>query len=182
MASQVGDESLEVEIEGARVPDQVSQAKAILVCELQIVHLPEPALRTGCLGRFGRLVGMRVDLRQRKVAIREPQVVPHDLPNLFEDRMSCAAKRALVVAVLDECYWSRRRPQYVIPLTDRYGQSWTFENDGHAGTEAAAIDSSAARIPSAPGLTPIGDRWLQRMTPSSSMTNSARSLIPMSSS
>src|SRR5579883_1923598 len=39
-------------------------------------------------------------------------------------------------------------------------------------------DSRAARMPSAPGLTPIGERWLQRITPSPSTTKSARSSSP----
>ena len=64
MASQVGDESLKVETECARVSDQVSQAPATRAFEQQIVHLPESASGTGCLGRFGRLVGMRADLRE----------------------------------------------------------------------------------------------------------------------
>ena len=79
------------------------------------------------------------------------------LPNLFDDRMRRAAERALVVAVLDERHRRRRRPQDVVALADRDGQSWALEVDAHAGTGAAGIDSSAARMPSAPGLTPIGE-------------------------
>src|SRR5437763_17006457 len=34
-------------------------------------------------------------------------------------------------------------------------------------------------MPSAPGLTPSGERWLQRITPLSSMTNSVRADSPI---
>ncbi len=74
--SHVGDEPVEVEPEGVRVARSgLAVAKAILVLEERVVHLPEPALRAGSLGSLGRLDGVRVDLRQRKVAVSEPQVV-----------------------------------------------------------------------------------------------------------
>src|SRR5262249_55737959 len=39
-------------------------------------------------------------------------------------------------------------------------------------------DSSASSTPSAPGLTPTGERQLQRMTPVPSITKSPRSAVP----
>jgi hypothetical protein len=33
-------------------------------------------------------------------------------------------------------------------------------------------------MPAAPGVTPTGETWLERMMPSASSTNCARSLVP----
>jgi hypothetical protein len=78
----------------------------MLVTEENVVHLPEPALSPGCLGRFGRVlrVGMRLD--QWKMAIDETQLLTHVAANSLNNGMSTSAVRALEVAVLHECYRS----------------------------------------------------------------------------
>jgi hypothetical protein len=98
-----------------------------------------------------------VGLGQREVPEREQHVVLEELDELFHDRMGQSAERALVVAVLDEGDLRRERPDRVIFGADRSGKARAVEKSAQVGTAWRERDSSAVRIPSAPGLTPIGD-------------------------
>ena len=68
--------TIEIEPELGRVPPQVVVRERLLAVEEQLVHLPEPVLERGRLGRGGRREGVRVDLGQREVAEREPHAAP----------------------------------------------------------------------------------------------------------
>ena len=61
---------------------------------------------------------------------------------------------------------------------DGYGQLSLRPRSVHDATPDLGRSSSARRIPSAPGFTPLGETKLQRTMPAPSMTNNARSLVP----
>ena len=68
----------------------------------QLVHVPEPALERGGLGRGSRCEGVRVDLRERKVPEGEADVAAQSLLDAFDLSKRLPRVRAFVVAVLDD--------------------------------------------------------------------------------
>ena len=66
------------------------------------MHLPEAPMRTGELRGLGRAFGIRVDLRQRKVAEREAKALAEMVLHGFDDGISKTASRALIVPIFDE--------------------------------------------------------------------------------
>src|SRR5438876_9021890 len=115
----------------------------------------------------------------RKVTEDEAQARPHLRLDVFDDRVRSSAKWAFIVAVFHQ------RDRRVSPSLDVV----SVRRDGHSEvrlrvrsvhdpTPDLARSSSARRIPSAPGFTPLGETKLQRTTPAPSMTNKARSLVP----
>ena len=101
-ALPVSVEGRDIQPELGGVPTQVAVVECFLAVEQQLVHVPEPALPGGGLGRSGGGEGVRVDAGQRKMAEREPHV-PADL--LFDslDRVEGLPRvRALVIAVLED--------------------------------------------------------------------------------
>ena len=144
-----------VELELAGVLDQMLVLERELALEQAIVHLPELPLRPGRLRRLGGVLRVQVQLGERKIAEHEPETRAHALLNLLHDRVSATAMRALEVAVFDERHCGVRRSLYVIPLAHRQHQHCPLPFRAHA--RSVASDSSARRIPSAPGFTPIGD-------------------------
>jgi len=124
-------------------------AKRILVFEDQVMHVPELAKCCGKLGRFGGGLGVWMYFSQREVSKDKPQLFSKLLLKRFDDRVCVSTVRAFVVAIFDQsnrgvggpCEWSA----------------------GPTGTFSVAIQphfgrlSIASRIPSAPGLTAIGE-------------------------
>src|SRR5260370_17138363 len=114
---------------------------------------------TLCGCGFGSLsglfcVGMRTG--DRKVAEDEAQAVPHLRLDLLEYGVGGAAIGAFVVAVFhqrDRCaIWSL---DVVSVRYDGYGQLSLRARSVHDATPDLARSSSARRIPSAPGFTPL---------------------------
>ena len=91
------------------------------------------------------------------MAIREPQIVAEDLSNLHDGRMRGSAVGALEVPVLDERDARGLGTEDVVALADRDREPRGMEGRAQTVTFDGFIVSSAARIPSAPGLTPMGD-------------------------
>src|SRR5260370_27479681 len=117
----------------------------------------------------------------RKVAEAEAQAVLHLRLDLLEYGVGGAAIGAFVVPVFHQ------RDRCVSPSLDvvsvRYdGHRQLSLRPGsvHDATPDLVRSSSARRIPSAPGFTPLGETQLQRTMPTPSMTNNARSLVPSS--
>src|SRR5881628_2888025 len=142
------------------------------------MHLPELVLRSRRFGRLRRLLSVGVTLAQREVAVHEPQSRSHVLLDRLDDGVRAPAVRALVIAVLDQCNSRMGWALDVVPLAHRQGQCCGRVAPGHAGVRSPATASRARRMPSAPGLAPTGKTELQRIIPSPSMTNNARSLNP----
>src|SRR5258708_35110934 len=140
---------------------------------------------TLCGCGFGSLsglfcVGMRTG--DRKVAEDEAQAVPHLRLDVLDDGVGGAAIGAFVVAVFhqrDRC--AIRSLDVVSIRRDWHGHLSLRPNGIHDATAGPPRSSSARRIPSAPGFTPLGETKLQRTIPAPSMTNNARSLVPSSS-
>src|SRR4051812_5223812 len=65
--SQLAYELLDIEAERRCVTGQMDILKRVLMLEQHIVHFPECTLRSRGFGCFGRVRGVRMDLRQRKV-------------------------------------------------------------------------------------------------------------------
>src|SRR5437879_8328077 len=118
----------------------------------------------------------------RKVAEDEAQAVPHLRLDLLEYAVGGAAIGAFVVAVFHQRDWCVSTSLDVVSVRyNGYGQLSLRPRSVHDATPDPARSSSARRIPSAPGFTPLGETKLQRTMPAPSMTNNARSLVPSSS-
>ena len=102
-------------------------SEALLVREQQVVHVPEPALRAGCLGGQRGAQGSMVNLGEREVPECEPQVVRQHPLQLVHHAMGGAAERALVVAVLDERDRRGGGAVNVVALVHRDGEPWCVE-------------------------------------------------------
>src|SRR5712691_9230507 len=121
--------------------------------------------------------GMRTG--DRKVAEDEAQAVPHLRLDLLEGRVRGSAIGAFIVAVFHQRDWRVSPSLDVVSVRrDGHGHLSLRPNGIHDATAGPAMASSARRIPSAPGFTPLGETSLQRTMPAPSMTNSARSLVP----
>src|SRR5258706_7361099 len=114
---------------------------------------------------------------QGEIPDHEAQLAPKCALHGAHYRIGRCAVGALVVAVLDERERCVGGPSSVIVLRNGGAKrhdllpSWP-----------AFIPSSASRMPSAPGLMPVGERELQRTTPAASITNNARPELPSSAS
>src|SRR5437899_1408830 len=108
---------------------------------------------------------MRVD--EWKVAKDESQLLSGRVLYRFDDWISLAAVRALVISILDERQRRVGQTLHMITLADRHGQAGVFGAaiwiESHAASFwlfrffFAGSVSKAARIPAAPGFTPIGE-------------------------
>jgi hypothetical protein len=104
------------------------QAKAVLVFEEKIVHLPEFALGAGEFGGFSGGLGVRMALRQRKIAEDKEQALAEVLLDALDDGIGAAAVRALVISILHE-----RDRREGIALSVIFRADGSFEL-GHGGS------------------------------------------------
>src|SRR2546421_549037 len=81
----------------------------------------------------------------------------HLLLDRLDDGVRAPAVRALVIAVLDQCNGRIGWALDVVPLAHRQGQCCGRVAPGHAGVRSPASASRARRMPSAPGLTAMGE-------------------------
>src|ERR1043165_8309953 len=164
---------------GAGVLLEVGAGEAVLVLEEAIVHLPEPALRAGRLGGLGGELGVGMRVGERKVPERDPDQVARQALELLENRVRPPAVGTFEVPILDQRHRSASVAPAVVGLVDRPGKTRLLFRSHE--TPAGESASNARRMPSAPGFTPTGERWLQRTMPPPSITYSARSVVPSSS-
>jgi len=151
-----GRETFPVEFERDRVAEEVRVLERVLVLEEKVVHLPELALRARCLRRFGRALRVRMRLRKRKVAEDETEIGSERPPDLLHDRIRRTTVRALVVAVFGQRHRGAVGPRPMVVRRDGRLQ----DSHGVSPFGVGRLDSSfssASRIPSAPGLTSIGE-------------------------
>src|SRR6476660_5159676 len=109
-------EQVEIELERTSVGTEVVDLQMLLVLVELVVHLPEPVLGSGGLGRLRRVLGMRMRGSDREVAEREPELLSHPFLDLLDDRVGLPAVGTLIVAVLHEGHRRIRRTLDVIPL------------------------------------------------------------------
>lgn len=64
--------------------------------------LPEFPLRPGCFGRFGRQLGVGMNLSQRKMAINDADIIGILVYQTSKERGNRSTARSLKVAVLDD--------------------------------------------------------------------------------
>jgi hypothetical protein len=95
-------EPRDVELELDGISPQVVVFERRLATEEQRVHFPEPVLQRGSLGGRRRGEGVRMDLRQRKVAEREADPAVQLSLDALDLSKRSARVRALVVAVLED--------------------------------------------------------------------------------
>src|SRR5256886_10263633 len=155
-------ESLHVQLEFLRIVGEESMVgQGCLILVKKIMHLPEPPLDGGRLGGFRGPFRLRVGGGNGEVSENEPELRPEFLLDLLHDRVGRPAVGALVVPGLDEHHSSARWPFNVVPFSDRQSQSWRsviWLRHDHSPRPGDLRFSSAERIPSAPGLTPSGER------------------------
>src|SRR5712692_6102956 len=167
-----GDEARHVQAADLRVASEIRIVQRVLILEQRVVHLPELPLRAGGFGGFRRVLGVRMNLGEREIAVDKTKAAAHDTQHFGDDGMCRAAMRTLIVAILDQR--DRRVVGAQAVIVFKNGRSET----AHALTLSRSIFSNASRIPSAPGLTPMGETYDQRITPFSSRTKRARSEMP----
>lgn len=130
---QVADKQGKVQSGLDGVVGKVCIIQGILVLEEELVHLPEPALYAGGLGRFGGPHRVRMELRQREVTKRESDVLRVALQQRAENEIGLAAVGTLKVAVLDQGDGGVRGPQDVVPrVRDRVAQAGVVGCAGQA--------------------------------------------------
>jgi hypothetical protein len=94
-------EACAVELEFGRIPLQIVVFECVLAVEEQLVHVPEPALECGGLGRGSRCQGVRVDLCEGKMPESEADVAV-SLLDVFDLSKRLPRVRAFVIAVLED--------------------------------------------------------------------------------
>jgi hypothetical protein len=97
-----------------------------------------------------------MNLSERKVAIDETQLVTELLLHDFDDRIGLTAIGAFEIAALDERHRRGRWTLRVVIQADRRSQDRRL-HDHRCDASLAGSASSALRMPSAPGLIPIGE-------------------------
>src|SRR6266852_159095 len=91
--------------------------------ENHVVHFPEGAL-FGCgFGALGGVFGVRMNLRQRKMAIDETEAAPEKPLRFLNDGIRGTAVRAYEITVLDELQRGVRVTFAVISVGDRWFES-----------------------------------------------------------
>ena len=194
MLVQIAGEASPVQPEVIGVGQQIGELQRVLVREQRVVHLPELALRARRLGGLGGQPRVRVRLREREVAEHETHAVadgplePFELPegrpqnghskSPYSSSVTGASAGPLH-PVLRVDGPVERGHGLVLPLV-RCG-AFCRRSGGRELELLPVKRSSASSTPSAPGLSSIGETSLQKMRPSPSRTNSARSAVPMSS-
>src|ERR1700686_3289157 len=124
-----------------------------------VVHFPELVLRSSGFGRFSRNLGVGMDLRERKIAEDEAKVFAESLLNLPNNRVGCTAEGTLVIAIFHERH-GRVCGSLNMVAARMYFQSAKAVRGlslSHAASPLLSSSSNALRIPSAPGLTVIGE-------------------------
>src|SRR5829696_951119 len=99
--SQLALDSFCVESKQRCVASQLDILERILVLEQDIVHFPEGALRARGLGHFRRMLGVRMNLRERKVPKYKAQLIAEPALHLFHDRIRASAIRTLEIPIFN---------------------------------------------------------------------------------
>lgn len=137
-----------VQAEVVGVGGQVAVFESFLVFEDVVVHLPELALVGGELSGGGGVEGVGMDFGDWEVAEDESYLSAQLRQDFLDDGMGHAAVGALVVAVLHQGDLGFGVSGDVVCCAD------AFYEFAH---ELDTKPSRAARMPSAPGLTPMGE-------------------------
>ena len=102
-------EPLDVEAQLLGVADEVARLEGVLVCEQEVVHLPEGALVVCGLGRLGGELRIRMDVGERQVPPDVADVGGEAAQQLADDRLGHPAVGTLEIAVLDDGHRAHRR-------------------------------------------------------------------------
>src|SRR2546428_12865722 len=162
MLSNILLEPLHIQFEFSRVVGEESMvAEGRLILVEKIMQLPELPLDGGGLGGFRGPFRLRVGGGNGEVSENEPEPRSEFLLDFLHDRVGRPTVGTLVVPVLDEHHSSIVRSLHMVPFSDGQGQPGRLVLLGRHDHPPQSCDlrfSSAERIPSAPGLTPSGER------------------------
>src|SRR5262249_35539542 len=153
-------EGRDVQAELGGVPAQVAVFERLLPVEQQLVHVPEPALPGGGLGRGRGGEGVRVDAGQREMPEREPHVPAELLFDLLDRVEGLPRVRALVVAVLeDQAAGGRAADGGDVLVQRRPGQLGVIRHRvaGHGRSLLRGV--GYARLSSSTGMVRISAVW-----------------------
>jgi hypothetical protein len=84
-----------------RVLGQRLVTERILISKEHFVHRPKSSLFSGSFRGLGRVLGVRMDVRQGKVPEGETEFVSKPALNFSDKCLSFAAKRTFVISVLE---------------------------------------------------------------------------------
>jgi len=91
-----------IQSEVGSVTPQITIPECLLPVKQQVVHVPEPALPRGGLGRGRSGEGVRVDLSQREIPEGEPDAPAQFFLKTFDFPVRVPGIRAFVIAVLQD--------------------------------------------------------------------------------
>src|SRR5437762_12416096 len=80
----------------------------------EAIHLPELALRGGCLGRFGGMKRMWMYVHKWEMANYQTHRPQQFATHLLDRPMSLLTPGTLVIAIIDYCHRGVRRSSYVV--------------------------------------------------------------------
>jgi len=110
---------LAIKPEGLGVLDEVRVVQRGLMLEESIVHFPESLLACGRFRGLGGVLGVWMELAERKISEHKPQPGTEPALDLFDNRVGSAAVRAFVIAVLDQGQNGIGRSLRMIPIRHR---------------------------------------------------------------
>ena len=105
-----------------RITVQLLWLQMLLVCEQQLVHLPELALTPRAFRGLGCKQRVGMNVYKRKVAVREPHTLFESLEQQLYGRSGLLAVRTLEVPVLHESDGRMFGPEGVVDLGNGRGQ------------------------------------------------------------
>ena len=146
-------EQFDVEPEVGGVLPQVTVIECLLAVKEHLVHVPEPVLKGGRLGGGGRGEGVRMDLGEREMPEREPDVPAQFGLHPFDGPERLPRVWAFVVAVLNDQGARRRAPDVVDRLVQRLQQRSRLLSHGHAAELTGRRLPAAYWLHRSPGLT-----------------------------
>jgi hypothetical protein len=120
--SQLTTDPGSVKVEIGRVLQQVVIFERVLVLEEAGMHLEELPLGPSGFGRFGGVLRVRVQPREREVAEDEAELVTQEPLEILHDGHRCPAVRTLVISVLDQGYRSALRALDVVAFPHRLSE------------------------------------------------------------
>ena len=91
-----------IQSEVRSVMSQITATERLLPVKQQVVHVPDPALARGGLGRGRRGEGVRVDLSQREIPEGEPDGPAQFFLDTLDFPVRLPGIRAFVIAVLQD--------------------------------------------------------------------------------
>ena len=111
-------ETIDVELQLCGMNQQVLVLQLMLTLEEEVVHLPEAALGSGCLGCLSRPLREGMHVVTREVTENETHLIREVFDDLTDQMVGPSASRALELAVLDKRHRRDPSPTNMVAVPD----------------------------------------------------------------